>query len=690
MLRNPFRDLDQKQLNRSSDILKSQNDYFKIVNKRIFIFSLIIVILFSCIIVRLLFLQVRDKELYTDKLAAYSQKEESTPTPRGQMYDRNGNLVVKTASSHNIIYYPPKDVTSDEKWELAQKFTKQFKYEAKNMTKSDYEDLYMFLHTDENGKKDRGMSLLTPEEQKSKNYEKILRSRITEDMVNEIADEATKNAFAVYLSMNKAPAEHTKVIVEDASNEDVAYLMEHKEAFPGFDVDFGSWKREYPYKNMLRDVLGSVTTSSQGVPYEQKDYYESLGYALTDRVGSSGLEKQYESILKGTPRVSEVSFDENGIATLNEVSSGKKGYDLHLTIDAELQSKVDKIVQDTLKKYAGTSGRENLEKAFVVLMNPKTGEIYSMSGALKNKNDIINYSSGAYLDAYMPGSVVKGATVYMMLNEGIQTRTSTELDAPMYIAGTEVMKSYMNMGVVNAITALEQSSNVYMFKSTIKLAGGTYRENQPLNIDYTQTLNTYEKMRNYYTMFGLGTKTGLDVPNEVTGLAYTPTTAGQLLHYSIGQFETFTPIQLAQYVSMIANDGNRIQPKLVNYATEINSDYVVYENKTNVLGTINGSIEDLETVQDGFKACVEGNHCGLALKNMDKKIASKTGTAQVVVDGKNLVNQTQIGYAPYDDPEVSFVCSTPTSANDTSNAAASLCTTEILPQVLEEFFKIYK
>ena len=143
-----------------------------------------------------------------------------------------------------------------------------------------------------------------------------------------------------------------------------------------------------------------------------------------------------------------------------------------------------------------------------------------------------------------------------------------------------------------------------------------------------------KKCANYYTMFGLGTKTGLDVPNEVTGLAYTPTTAGQLLHYSIGQFETFTPIQLAQYVSMIANDGNRIQPKLVNYATEINSDYVVYENKTNVLGTINGSIEDLETVQDGFKACVEGNHCGLALKNMDKKIASKTGTAQVVVDWK--------------------------------------------------------
>ena len=79
-------------------------------------------------------------------------------------------------------------------------------------------------------------------------------------------------------------------------------------------------------------------------------------------------------------------------------------------------------------------------------------------------------------------------------------------------------------------------------------------------------------MRNYYSMFGLGTKTLLDVPNEAVGFKGFLSQGGQLLDYSIGQFDNYTPIQLAQYVSMIANGGKRIQPKLVNYATEINSD----------------------------------------------------------------------------------------------------------------------
>lgn len=121
-------------------------------------------------------------------------------------------------------------------------------------------------------------------------------------MVDEIASEEDKNAFSVYLLMNQSPSNSIKVIVEDASNEDVAYLMEHKDEYRGFDVDFGSWKREYPYKDTLRDVLGSVTTTKQGVPSEEREYYEALGYSLTDRVGSSGLEKQYEQLLSGTLR----------------------------------------------------------------------------------------------------------------------------------------------------------------------------------------------------------------------------------------------------------------------------------------------------------------------------------------------------------------------------------------------------
>lgn len=698
MIRNPFRDLDHKKLRRSSDVLQTQNDYYKIVNRRILIFSMIVILLFSTITIRLVFIQVRDHEDYTTKLVNYSSQQQRFQTPRGEIYDRNGKLVVKTASAHNITYFPPKDVTSNEKWELAQKFAKQFHIKHETFTKSDMQDLYLFLYRDENGNADRtGNHLLSDEElatlTKASDKDKLVRSRITEKMVDEIASEEDKNAFSVYLLMNQSPSNSIKVIVEDTSNEDVAYLMEHKDEYRGFDVDFGSWKREYPYKDTLRDVLGSVTTTKQGVPSEEREYYEALGYSLTDRVGSSGLEKQYEQLLSGTPKVSEVTFEKDGTAVLNEISAGKKGYNLHLTVDIELQKKVDDIMTSIVKQYAGTSGREAFNQAFVLLMNPNTGEIYALSGAVKNKDgSMTKFASGTYLNNYQVGSVAKGATVYMILNEGVQTVTSTEYDTTMNIAGEE-KSSFMNLGVVDAVRALEVSSNVYMWKSIIKLAGGTYVSGQPLNISNEATAKTLTKMRQYYSMFGLGTKTGLDVPNEALGIIGYTQTAGNLLDYSIGQYDTYSPIQLGQFVSTIANGGKKVQPKLVNTASEVNSNYTIYENKTKVLSQLSGNLDYLKTVQQGFRACITGNHCGVELNAMDKGIAAKTGTAQVREYKNNkeyrYTNVSEIGYAPYDDPEVAFVCSAPTSAADSSNQEASICSTQILPKVLKEYFKKY-
>ena len=129
MLRNPFRDLDQKKLRRSSDALKTQNDYYKIVNKRIGVFALVIILVFSIVVVRLAFLQIRGEETYTAKLESYTSKKQTDMTPRGMIYDRNGKVVAGTVSALNITYFPPKNTTSDEQWELAQKFAKQFKNE---------------------------------------------------------------------------------------------------------------------------------------------------------------------------------------------------------------------------------------------------------------------------------------------------------------------------------------------------------------------------------------------------------------------------------------------------------------------------------------------------------------------------------------------------------------------------------
>lgn len=690
MIRNPFRDLDQKKLSRSSDVLKTQNDYFKIVNRRIFIFGIIICLIFAVVSVRLVFLQIRNQEDYAAKLENYSSQKQTDSTARGEMVDRNGKVIAKTVSSHNIVYFPPKDTTSEEQWKLAQTFAKDFKVDHKGMTNSDYQDLYMFLHKDEKGNKDSGKNLLSEQEKKTltaEEQEKKIRSRITMKMVNELADDDIKDAFSVYLSMRKLPNNQNKVILEDVDSDSVAKLMENKDKYRGFDVNLGSWKREYPYKDTLRDVLGSITTSKQGVPSELRSYYEAMGYSLTDRVGQSGLEKQYEDLLSGTPRVSEISYDSDGTAIMNETSSGKNGYDLHLTIDVELQKKVDDILEDTLKKYAGTAGREKFKKAIVVLMNPQTGEIYAMSGKyLDEDGKIQNYSSGAYLDAFASGSVVKGATVYMMLDQGIQTRYSTEQDEQMKIAGTPFKQSFNTYGTVNSIRALAVSSNVYMFKSVIKLAGGNYVYNQPLGITNEMAQKTFKLMRNYYSMFGLGTKTGLDVPNEAQGFTGNTMNPGLLLDYSIGQYDNYTPIQLVQYAATIANGGKKVQPKLVNTATEVNTDYTVYENKTQVLSALPGSKEDLETIQMGFREVVAGEHAIDPIKSLDVQVAAKTGTAEV----EDFTNASLVGYAPYDkEAKVAFACSVPESATNDQSVAGNLCAYNIMPEVLKEFFKKY-
>ncbi|MCR0375250.1 penicillin-binding protein 2 [[Clostridium] innocuum] len=690
MIRNPFRDLDQKKLSRSSDVLKTQNDYFKIVNRRIFIFGIIICLIFAVVSVRLVFLQIRNQEDYAAKLENYSSQKQTDSTARGEMVDRNGKVIAKTVSSHNIVYFPPKDTTSEEQWKLAQTFAKDFKVDHKGMTNSDYQDLYMFLHKDEKGNKDSGKNLLSEQEKETltaEEQEKKIRSRITMKMVNELADDDIKDAFSVYLSMRKLPNNQNKVILEDVDSDSVAKLMENKDKYRGFDVNLGSWKREYPYKDTLRDVLGSITTSKQGVPSELRSYYEAMGYSLTDRVGQSGLEKQYEDLLSGTPRVSEISYDSDGTAIMNETSSGKNGYDLHLTIDVELQKKVDDILEDTLKKYAGTAGREKFKKAIVVLMNPQTGEIYAMSGKyLDEDGKIQNYSSGAYLDAFASGSVVKGATVYMMLDQGIQTRYSTEQDEEMKIAGTPFKRSFNTYGTVNSIRVLAVSSNVYMFKSVIKLAGGNYVYNQPLGITNEMAQKTFKLMRNYYSMFGLGTKTGLDVPNEAQGFTGNTMNPGLLLDYSIGQYDNYTPIQLVQYAATIANGGKKVQPKLVNTATEVNTDYTVYENKTQVLSALPGSKEDLETIQMGFREVVAGEHAIDPIKSLDVQVAAKTGTAEV----EDFTNASLVGYAPYDkEAKVAFACSVPESATNDQSVAGNLCAYNIMPEVLKEFFKKY-
>ena len=193
--------------------------------------------------------------------------------------------------------------------DLAKQFASTFDVDPDELTMSQRKDLYIFLTSllDADDPSYQCNDLLSDEELQQYNSgawgdeaesrrTQLLHERITSDMLDAQRDEE-KAGYVIYSRMVSGTLQQSKTVLEDVDDEKVAYLVEHKGAFPGFDIDLGSWKREYPYGDTLSDVLGTVTTSTQGVPSELSDYYQALGYPLNARVGSSGLEYQYEGSL---------------------------------------------------------------------------------------------------------------------------------------------------------------------------------------------------------------------------------------------------------------------------------------------------------------------------------------------------------------------------------------------------------
>lgn len=225
------------------------------------------------------------------------------------------------------------------------------------------------------------------------------------------------------------------------------------------------------------------------------------------------------------------------------------------------------------------------------------------------------------------------------------------------------------MGYINDLTALKMSSNVYMFKTAMNIAGVQYVRGGTLDIPQ----KAFDTMRYYFGQFGLGVKTGIDLPNESAGQMGKGTQPGFLLDLSIGQYDTYTPLQLTQYISTIANGGYRMQPQVVKEIREPAAKpeevgKVVQAMEPKVLNRVDMPESQIKRVQEGFRQ-VFNDSGGTATKyfaGAPYKAAGKTGTAQTVYGGdkeigrnakgerKETYNLTMVGYAPLEDPEVAF------------------------------------
>lgn len=674
---------------------EQQDGTQRVVSNRILVLALVIVSMFLVMVVRLVDIQAFEHAAYLAKQDDYTSIKQYTTAPRGQIYDCKGRVLAKTVPCHNMVFITPNNVDYEDLLIYADRVGTVFELKKEDFTQSELKDAYLryasLLETSDPAY--NGMDLLTEEEKAQYQAGEMTSSKLRQIQLAAINDEKINSVetrdliqAAVYERMaSNASTGQASVIIEDIGDEDSAYLIEHKLEFPGFDVDFNGWKREYPYGQTLSDVIGSVTTSTEGLPENLAEEYLAKGFQLNAQVGRSGLEYQYNDILSGTSEIAKITYESNGLARKEIIQPAVKGHDIHLSIDIDLQQDVDAVLKDVLTRLGGTENRENFYSLFTCLENPNTGDVLALSGYLMDPEtkQLSYYASGNYTSLVNPGSCVKGVTVYMGLSEGVVTPGEVINDEVLNIGG-ELLGSFTNHGLVDDVSALSVSSNVYMFNIAMRLGGYQYVSGQPLGI--TDVSGTMNKMRQYYSMFGLGNETGLDVPNEINVYAAGNNTAGMILNYSIGQLDTYTPVQLMQYAGVVATGGKMYQPRFLQYVKEVNGDQIFDINEVKLKQELpSENTEYLNRVQQGFRACVADKNCGDPLYANEHEVSAKTGTAEV----NEWTTANLVGYAPASKPTVSFACSAPTSSVNSQALSGNVCTAEVMGPVLDRYFEKY-
>ena len=647
---------------------------FKLIKSLVFriqVLKVVCLLMFIVIAFRLYAIQVK----YSDDYQAYVNKTSTVAlqrnVPRGVIYDRNMSVLVDNEAVSTITYQRYADVSEKEMHQIADKLADLIEVDFSKLTSRDLKDLYLEKFEDE------AKELYTKEELKKYGDKKLYQlqlSRITDDMLSKLTDQ-DKEAHAIYINMKKGTNQTSNIIKKGATEEEVAIVSEHLESMPGVNTEV-DWDRTYPSVAQWHPIYGRVSSYEQGLPAVLVDYYKAHDYQSNDRVGLSQLELYYEALLGGHKSQYLLTNDDD-TSTYDEIYEGQRGYELVLTIDAELQAAVNDIVRDELlnaKKNSSTT--KYLREAYIVMTNPNTGEVLAMTGNIIDWDDeakdyvIYDNSLGTFQSSFTVGSVVKGATLLSGFKYGVTTPGQVVNDTKMYFKGGLVKGSWQTLGAVNDLTALQKSSNVYFFDQTIRFGGSYYSPYMALNLN----LDVFDKYRSTFNEFGLGVSTGIDLPNESTGLVEAQRTSGKLLDFAIGQADLYTPMQLVQYVSTVATSGKRFAPTLVKEVylpsnDDISGKQLVKGFAPNLLKVVELDQQYFDRVHQGFVMALQqsGGTGYSTFYKANYNPAGKTGTAQEYArdaDGRyikdangefiDVHSRTLIAYAPADKPEVAL------------------------------------
>ena len=593
---------------------------------------IIIVILYSIIIYKIIDIRFINYDKYSEEYKVKSNNNILGKTPlRGKILDRNNNVLVDNISIYNISYRKLKNIDKEKEINIAKYLTNILDL---NDLASDKElKDYYILNND--------ISIfLTEEEKENYKYRKIndedIYNLLNDRLGNEINkyNEEDKKYIHTYYLMNKGYLSDTKIIKNDVSYELCAKISEDN--IKGLSCDI-TWKRKVNYP-FIESILGSVGK----ITIENKDLFIDSGYSNDDIVGTSGLELYYDNLLKGKKAIYKLN-DDNSLSLVKEE---EKGSDLVLSFDVNLLNKSYEILKNHFEIADTLPNTNYFKESYIIISNPNNGQILSLVGLQKNKinnnNSYSDISTKALISSYTVGSIVKGASHTVgYLNNLIDVGKKIQ-DSCVKLYNVPEKCSFKRLGMIDDITALKMSSNYYQFITAIKSTGNKYYNNMKLDVN-EDNFNLY---RDVFKKYGLGSSTGIDFDRESYGLKGDKISGDLLLNLAIGQYDTYTPLELTSYINTIATKGKR-------YALS-------FKLKDNdIIDEINLDEKYMNRIIQGFYEVVN-NGTGRGYTDSKYKAAGKTGTSESYYN-KNImtINSSYIMFAPYNNPKYSVVVVTP-------------------------------
>ncbi len=458
----------------------------------------------------------------------------------------------------------------------------------------------------------------------------------------------------------------TPVVVKQALDDKTAFRLRERQAeLPGTQVLVESIRR-YPAGALTSHSLGYIGRIS---PEEYAELGKD-GYQLNDRLGKTGVELTYESVLRGAPGYDLVEVDAAG-QTIRTVSSlsPRPASSLVLALDLDLQRRVTGMLQEAARE----SGSKN---AAAIVMDVHSGELLSMVSLPRYDNNLLSepVDEEGYLallnnsakplinhaisEIYAPGSTFKLVTGTAALQEGVATPQTTITSYGSISVGEFVYNDWSALGTLDFYGGVAMSSDVYFYE----LAGGLYQDGQQL----FRGLGA-DRLASYARQYGLGASTGLDLPGEAAGLVPDPTWKedtihepwylGDTYHFGIGQgFLAVTPLQLLGVTAAVANGGTVLVPHIAREIVDGDGN-LVRRIEPEVTQELNIGGEHLAVMREGLRQAAEYGTATSGASTL-VTIGGKTGTAEFGAprpDGSYQTHAWYTGFAPFEKPEIAVV-----------------------------------